>query len=93
MTPPFDRVYSGNPLVIRLFQEAGFQVLTPAMYERATLSGTTIRERMICGDHWNDLVPHSVFRVITEIDGVSRIRALVRDDIACQADEGNDMHV
>ena len=88
MTPPFDRVYSGNPLVIRLFFEAGIRVLTPAMYERGTLSGTTIRERMVCGDNWEDLVPVPVCQVIREIDGVSRILVLARDDMTCPLDGG-----
>lgn len=88
MTPPFNRVYSGNPLVIRLFKEAGIQVLTPAMYERATLSGTSIRERIRSGNEWEDLVPGPVCLVIREIDGVSRIRALDCDDSKCPVDGG-----
>lgn len=83
MTPPFDRIYSGNPLVIRLFYEAGFMVNTPALYERALLSGTTIRKRIACGQHWEDLVPPSVSVVLQEIDGVSRIRDLNRNDGEC----------
>ena len=34
MTPPFDRVYSGNPLMVRLFAEVGIPVESPTMYER-----------------------------------------------------------
>ena len=40
MTPPFDVVYTSNPLVIELFREAGIRVTSPPMYRRATLSGT-----------------------------------------------------
>ncbi len=80
MTPPFHRVYSGNPLVIRLFHEAGVEVQSPAMYERATLSGTKIRDRIVRHDPWEEYVPVSVVRVIQEVDGVSRIRALHQDD-------------
>jgi len=80
MTPPFHRVYSGNPLVIRLFHEEGVEADTPAMYERATLSGTNIRDRIRCGDPWEELVPAPVARVIREIDGISRIHALACDD-------------
>ena len=93
MTPPFHRVYSGNPLVIRLFHEAGVQVFTPAMYERATLSGTTIRDRILCGEPWENLVPPSVIQVISEIDGISRIQALNHDDGECSGTEGEFVHV
>lgn len=91
MTPPFNQVYSGNPLVIRLFHEAGVEVLTPAMYERATLSGTKIRDRILCGQPWESFVPAPVCQVIHEIDGISRIYALSRDDGECP--EGETIHV
>lgn len=80
MTPPFHRIYSGNPLVIRLFHEAGIEAFTPAMYERATLSGTKIRNRILQDEPWEKYVPLQVARVIQEIDGISRIRALSQDD-------------
>ena len=73
----------GNPLVIRLFHEAGIEVLSPAMYERATLSGTKIRDLIACDKPWEDFVPPAVVRVIQEIDGISRIRALNQDDGDC----------
>jgi nicotinamide-nucleotide adenylyltransferase len=80
MTPPFDTVYSSNPLVVRLFGEAGINVNSPSMYERATHSGTEIRRRMLSGEPWESLVPPKVVRVIREIDGVGRLREIARDD-------------
>ncbi len=80
MTPPFDEVYTSNPLVMRLFEEAGVAVTSPAMYERDSLSGTKIRARMINGDAWQHLVPRSVVGVIEEIDGVERLRQIARSD-------------
>jgi nicotinamide-nucleotide adenylyltransferase len=78
--PPFDIVYSSNPLVVRLFREAGIPVNSPAMYERATHSGTEIRRRMLAGDSWEELVPAAVVKVISEIDGVGRLCQISRDD-------------
>jgi len=80
MTPPFDIVYSSNPLVVRLFGEAKIPVNSPSMYERATHSGTEIRRRMLSGEPWETLVPPKVVRVIREIDGVGRLREIARDD-------------
>jgi len=80
MSPPFHLVQSGNPLVVRLFKEAGIAVHTPAMYERETHSGTEIRSRIVAGHPWEDLVPPEVYRVIQELDGERRIRALAEDD-------------
>jgi len=73
MSPPFDLIFSSNPLVIRLFREAGMTVMSPDMYERDTHSGTEIRRRMLEGGKWRELVPPSVARVIDEIDGVQRL--------------------
>ncbi len=80
MAPPFDRVSSNNPLVIRLFSEAGIPTESPAMYERQTHSGTEIRRRMLAGEPWEHLVPHAAVRVVHEIDGVERIRRIAGTD-------------
>jgi len=80
MTPPFDCVFTSNPLVMRLFTEAGRSVHCPDMYERQTHSGTAIRQRMLSGEPWEQLVPKAVVEVIREIDGVGRLRQIARSD-------------
>jgi nicotinamide-nucleotide adenylyltransferase len=80
MTPPFDLCYSSNPLVVRLFSEAGVKVQSPSMYERDTHSGTEIRRRMLNNTTWKNLVPPAVTQVIREIDGVARFRQIAQDD-------------
>lgn len=80
LVPPFDIIYSSNPLVVRLFYEAGIPVNSPAMYERATHSGTEVRRRMLAGESWEELVPPEVVKVIREIDGVERLRRISGDD-------------
>ena len=80
MTPPFDLCYSSNPLVVRLFRETKISVLSPAMYERETLSGTKIRRRMLNGELWKNLVPPAVVQVLGEIDGVERLCQIAGDD-------------
>jgi nicotinamide-nucleotide adenylyltransferase len=80
MAPPFDLCYSSNPLVVRLFTEAGVKVQSPAMYERDTLSGTKIRERILNGKPWKKLMPPAVVQVIKEIDGDERLCQIARED-------------
>ena len=80
MTPPFDTCYSSNPLVVRLFTEAGIEVQSPAMYEREILSGTEIRKRMLGNRPWKSLVPPAVVQVLKEIDGPGRLRQIAGDD-------------
>ena len=80
MTPPFTTVYSGNPLVQRLFSEANYEVKSPHLYSRTLLSGREIRKRMTEDNDWQSLVPHSTIEIITEIDGINRIQHLAQKE-------------
>ncbi len=77
MVPPFERVYTNNPLTRRLFKEAGYEVSASPLFNRAQYSGTEIRRRMVEGNDWRRFVPEAVAEVIDSIDGVSRLRDLV----------------
>ncbi len=81
MTPHFDLAYTNNPLVFRLFEEAGIRVQRSPMYQRETYSGTAIRERMIAGVGWDHLVPVAVARTIEEVGGIERLQEVARDDV------------
>jgi len=80
MLPPFDRVYSNNPLVVQLFSEAGIEVRKTPLYNRDLYSGTAIREMMMAGDDWRALVPPAVESVIDEVGGVKRLRNISEGD-------------
>jgi len=79
-TPPFDIVYSNEPLTRRLFIEAKYRVKSIRFHERKLYSSTEIRERMLKGESWEKLVPRSVAVFIKEIDGVNRLRDLTKSD-------------
>lgn len=76
LTPPFEVVYSGNPLVQQLFSEANYRVSEPPLFNRETYSGTEVRRRMMNGDDWRSLIPDPVADVIDEINGLSRLKNL-----------------
>ncbi len=80
LTPKFDTIYTNNPLVTRLFYEAGYNAKSVPMLNRSRWSGTRIREKMISGGDWKKDVPSDVARIIGEIDGISRIRDLAKTD-------------
>jgi len=79
-TPPFDVVYSNEPLTRRLFIEAGYKVKAVRFHERKLYSSTEIRERMLRGESWKKLVPNCVAAFIKKIDGVNRLRDLTKSD-------------
>ncbi len=80
MSPAFDVAFSNNPLVIRLFEEAGVEVRQSPMFHREVLEGTELRERMIAGDNWESLVPQPAVEVINECSGVERIQQVTDSD-------------
>lgn len=79
-TPPFDVVYSNEPLTCRLFTEAGYRVKAVRFHERKLYSSTEIRERMLKNESWEKLVPKSVAAFLKEIDGVNRLQDLAKSD-------------
>jgi nicotinamide-nucleotide adenylyltransferase len=86
MSPNFDVAYSNNPLVIRLFNEAGIEVRQSPMFDREVLEGTEIRNRMETGGDWKELVPKPVADVVDEIDGIDRIQKVSDTDANGDAD-------
>ncbi len=80
MSPDFDVAYSNNPLVVRLFEEAGVEVHQSPMFRREVLEGAEIRQRMAAGDDWRAHLPDSVVGVVEEINGVERIRQVGETD-------------
>jgi len=79
LVPSFDLVYSGNPLVQRLFREAGWEVRRIELIRGDVYSGTEIRRRMKKGERWEHLVPKAVAEYLKEINGVGRVRELERN--------------
>ncbi len=80
MSPRFDIAFSNNPLVVRLFEEAGIEVRQSPMYQRDEFEGSEVRKRMAAADDWTSLVPNAVVEVIDEIDGVERIQQISASD-------------
>jgi nicotinamide-nucleotide adenylyltransferase len=79
-TPKFNVVYSNEPLTKRLFMEAGYEVKMIPLFERKVYTSTVVREKMVKDDSWIELVPKSIAVFILKIDGVNRLRDLVRTD-------------
>ena len=79
-TPRFEVVFSNEPVTSRLFKEAGFRVEPIPFYDRDTYFATEIRERIVAGKSWDELVPSSVARYIKSIFGDERLRELALSD-------------
>lgn len=78
-SPPFDRVYTNDPLSRLLFEEAGIEVYSIPYYNREKYEATLIRKMIATGnDEWKKLVHPEVVRVIMEIGGEERLREIFK---------------
>ncbi|KZX12737.1 nicotinamide-nucleotide adenylyltransferase [Methanobrevibacter curvatus] len=81
LIPEFNVVFSGNPLVKRLFKENNYDVKTPPLFDRTNLSGRKIRNKMVKGKNWQSCLPESVVKIIKEIDGINRLKEINKKEI------------
>jgi nicotinamide-nucleotide adenylyltransferase len=79
-TPRFNTVYTNEPLTKRLFKEAGYKVKPIPYYDRKAYNSTQIRAKMMKGQDWKKFVPKAVAKLVTEIDGTSRLKDLHKTD-------------
>jgi nicotinamide-nucleotide adenylyltransferase len=79
-TPRFSVCYSNEPLTRRLFKEAGYKVKSIQFFDRKRYMSTIVRQKMLEGDSWTELVPKTVTDFIKKIDGVNRLRDLGKTD-------------
>lgn len=73
VVPEFGVVFSNDPVTLQLFREKDYEVREPPLHNREMFSGTEVRERIVAGKNWEELVPTVVADYIKEIDGVQRM--------------------
>jgi nicotinamide-nucleotide adenylyltransferase len=76
LLPPFDRVYTNNPLTRLLFERAGYLVESPPLFDRARYEGVRIREQLAGGGAWKETVPPAVAAYLDEIGAPARLHVL-----------------
>jgi len=72
LVPEFDVIFTRNPLTEELFKKAGFKV--ERLKEVKDISATKIREKIIKGEKWEELLPKAVSKYLKEINGIERIK-------------------
>ncbi|HTT15663.1 MAG TPA: nicotinamide-nucleotide adenylyltransferase [Thermoplasmata archaeon] len=76
LLPPFERVYTNNPLTRLLFERAGYAVESPPLYDRGRYEGVAIRRLLASGGDWKRAVPPAVAAYLEGIDAPGRLRLL-----------------
>jgi nicotinamide-nucleotide adenylyltransferase len=76
LVPKFDAVFSNDELTLRLFAEEGVTTIEVPLQERENLVATEIRNKILTGQPWEDLVPKAVSKFVKKINGEERIRKI-----------------
>ncbi|MBI2558101.1 nicotinamide-nucleotide adenylyltransferase [Candidatus Woesearchaeota archaeon] len=72
--PRYDFVYSGNPWTLRCFKKFDSKVKKIKLIRG--ISSTIIRNRIVSGQDWQELVPKEIESYIKKINGVKRIKKI-----------------
>jgi nicotinamide-nucleotide adenylyltransferase len=76
LVPKYDVVFANDPFTLMLFKESGVKTSEAPLVDRKEMQATEVRSRMAAGGKWEDLVPAPVVKIIREIDGVERVKAI-----------------
>ncbi len=81
LVPSFEVVFTNNPLVQQLFTNLGKKEAREIpLNNREVFSGKIIREKMIKGEAWEQLVPEVILPLIEQYKGIERIKSLSKTD-------------
>lgn len=73
----YDKVFSGNPFTISVFEQAGKEVEEFDLFDRDNHSGTNVRQLIKDCDHkWENLVPMNVREYLIQIGASKRLQKL-----------------
>ncbi len=78
--PAFSILLARNPLVVRIFKEAGYKTIIPPAFDREKYNSTLIRKLMITNGDWKELVSASTYSFIKSIKGDERLKEIVGTD-------------
>ena len=79
--PKVDAILTRNPVIGKIFEDAGVGVVRPPVFNRSEWRGERIRGLMAVGDpRWMDSVTPSTAEFILSIGGIERLRHSLSKD-------------
>jgi nicotinamide-nucleotide adenylyltransferase len=76
LVPKYDVVFANDPFTLMLFRERGVKTVEAPLVDRNEMQATEIRRKMAMGEKWEGLVPEPVAKIIKEMNGVERVKAI-----------------
>jgi nicotinamide-nucleotide adenylyltransferase len=77
IVPTYDVVFSNDDFTITLYKKRGKNVIEVPLLERNVISGTNIRDMIVSGKDWANLVPEGTKKTLLKIDAESRISQIL----------------
>jgi nicotinamide-nucleotide adenylyltransferase len=77
LVPKYIVVFTNDILTALLFKQRGIEVVEPPLYQRKELSATEVRSRMAKDEDWKELVTIQTAKVVEDIHGIERIKAII----------------
>ena len=81
LVPSYEVVFTNDIFTALLFKERGIKIVQPMLYQRKELSATEIRSRIANDGDWKNLVTQQTVKVIENIHGIDRIKAIFANHI------------
>jgi nicotinamide-nucleotide adenylyltransferase len=76
LVPKYNVVFTNDILTALLFKQREVKVVEPSLYRRKELSATEVRSRMAKDENWKELVTFQTAKVVEDIHGIERIKAI-----------------
>ncbi|MBA3749832.1 MAG: nicotinamide-nucleotide adenylyltransferase [Nitrosopumilus sp.] len=76
LVPRYDVVFTNDRFTTMLFKDRGIEIVHPELINRENLSATEVRYRIANDKNWKELVSFETSKIIEEIKGVERIKAI-----------------
>ena len=77
IVPQYDVVFSNDEFTLTLYKKRGKNVFEVPLLKRDTISGTNIREMIVTGKNWQDLVPEGTKQVLLKIDAKNKLSKIL----------------
>lgn len=77
LVPKYNVVFTNDILTALLFKQRDIEVVEPSLYRRKELSATEVRSRMAKDEDWKELVTIQTAKVVEDIHGIERIKAII----------------
>lgn len=77
LTPPFTKIYTGSPLVKKLFQESGRNYQLIDIEKKLPINATLIRQKILKKADLQDLLHSEVIKFLKKIHARERLQSII----------------